>query len=699
MPSRFALRPASLAVLLALGASAHANEATLPTVKVDATATRTEQTATSPVKGYVAKKSATAGRIVADQVEIAQSLSIVGQEEMKNHSLQTLSEALRVLPGSMSEKYGKDDAGAEYFTLRGMDDVTPYLDGFLNLGHSINVPFGKERLEVLRGPAGAVYGAGDLAGLINLVSKRPQKDAINSFGLGVGNHQQRELTADVGGQLDATDAVLFRLLARTAQDGVHADYPGVDKPVGRDHYFAPSLHWQLGSATRLTVMGEFLKQKKNAWHQEYIGENNVRSHILVGDPQFSNNKVNSQRLAYELEHALGNGWQFRQKLNFSEVKSSYRSLWGDPYQTADADGNVARGIYAFTSKNMNRQLISDINGTFLAGSMQHQWVAGLDLHRYDDDRIDHGFDANIPALNINHPQYGQITGHLTDAGRTKTEMRSKGLFLQDRMSLGALRVDGALRFDQVDKQSRDVPTGVETNQRDKANTARLGISYLFAGGVTPYFNLANSFRPQAGQDKAGKSFVPERGEQAELGLKYQPDDQTLFTAALYDMKKNNVTTTDPHDANFQVQTGKVGARGLELEARTQFKNGLSLTAAYSHNRTRVLSSNEGYEGKQLAAAPRHTGSVNVEYTIREGDFKGLGLGAGVRYKGASYGNSENTIVNPATTLFDASLWYKQGAWTTRLRVNNALNKDYLSSVMHGAVAEKRVIRLNTEYRF
>ena len=70
--------------------------------------------------------------------------------------------------------------------------------------------------------------------------------------------------------------------------------------------------------------------------------------------------------------------------------------------------------------------------------------------------------------------------------------------------------------------------------------------------------------------------------QVDLGLRYQPaGTQMQLAAALYNIEKTNVLTTDPVNPGFQVQTGKVRHRGLELEARGQLTEAISLIAGYS----------------------------------------------------------------------------------------------------------------------
>src|SRR3954462_13797681 len=99
-----------------------------------------------------------------------------------------------------------------------------------------------------------------------------------------------------------------------------------------------------------------------------------------------------------------------------------------------------------------------------------------------------------------------------------------------------------------------------------ARTAgRAGLIYNFANGLAPYVAYATSYNPIIGLNASNQLFVPETGEQAEVGLKYQPAGfNGHFSVAVFDLKRKNVPTTVPGLVPaLQNQTGEVTSRGLE----------------------------------------------------------------------------------------------------------------------------------------
>ncbi len=106
--------------------------------------------------------------------EIPQSLTILGEEELKRFNASRVSETLRYVPGVMSDVYG-DDNDTDWIRIRGFqaEQNGVYLDNAQNLSHAFGSfytdPYSLERIEVLRGPSSALYGGSNPGGITNYV--------------------------------------------------------------------------------------------------------------------------------------------------------------------------------------------------------------------------------------------------------------------------------------------------------------------------------------------------------------------------------------------------------------------------------------------------------------------------------------------------------------------------------------------------
>lgn len=231
----FPLASSLIALAFGLGASvAVAQETgrttTLPAVTVtDGIA----ESATGPVLGYVAKRSATATKTDTPLSDTPQSVSVITADRMRDQGAQTVQDALRYTAGVRGETYGLDSRG-DWSTVRGTDPVA-FQDGMQQtFGYYASArpdPFTLERIEVLKGPASVLYGQGSVGGIINLVTKRPLDTRHGEIQLQAGNYDRVQLAADLTGPLNEDKTLLYRLVAIGRDSGTQVDKVDDDRYV------------------------------------------------------------------------------------------------------------------------------------------------------------------------------------------------------------------------------------------------------------------------------------------------------------------------------------------------------------------------------------------------------------------------------------------------------------------------------------
>ena len=151
------------------------------------------------------------------------------------------------------------------------------------------------------------------------------------------------------------------------------------------------------------------------------------------------------------------------------------------------------------------------------------------------------------------------------------------------------------------------------------------------------------------------------------------------------MTKTNVLTVDPADISASIQTGEIRTRGAELEAKASIFNGVDATLAYSYLDAEVTASTDADLGKVPVNVPHHIASAWLNYTVPDGALKGLGVGGGARYIGASWNDNANTSKNSSYALIDAAVSYKvTDSLALQLNVNNLLDKEYTTTCAFGS---------------
>lgn len=242
------------------------------------------------------------------------------------------------------------------------------------------------------------------------------------------------------------------------------------------------------------------------------------------------------------------------------------------------------------------------------------------------------------------------------------------------------------------------PDAPDVKSNASQASGRAGIGYTFDNGLTPYASVATFFNPLVGTVQGGSLFVPETGEQYEVGVKYVPRFfDGIFTAALFDLTRENVATAIA--PNVFLQTGEVNSRGIELEAKANLTESLKVTAAFTAYDIKVKKDeNPAIVGKQPFVVPEVLASASFDYKFRGNALNGIIVGGGVRYIGSSFADQINTLKVPDVTLIDAKIGYDFGNWGVDLNVSNLFDENYVASCQGEKVCaygEGRVVLLKT----
>ncbi len=665
------------------------NAATLPAVRV----TGSQETATGPVTGYVARRSATGTKTDTALRETPQAITVIPREQIVDQGAQNVQDTMNYAAGVRPNAYGVDNR-ADYVRVRGVEPVQ-YLDGlrqFFSYNNPRTEVYALERVEVLRGPSSMLYGQGSTGGVLNLVSKRPQPEAQREIGVILGNHNRKEIQADLTGPLTEDGQWLYRVVAVARDSGTQVQYAPDDRLL-----LAPSLTWQPSAATSLTLQGYFQKDKAGTtqsflpWNGSvsYNPNGQVPTRRFVSEPGFDAYDTEQFSLGWLFEHKFNDRWTVRQNFRNTISKVDYKSMYPDSYSNPEDPyldpAQTTLNRYWYVHKPRMRTLLADQNleGKLNWGATEHTVLFGADYSRYRETG-EEGSGLGSP-LNVYHPVYGNIPDYET-ADTPKTKQQQLGFYAQDQIRYRNWIFLAGIRHDRAQ-------TDVEGSDRetDNATTKRFGLLYAADNGLSPYISYSESFTPIAGTDVHSNRWKPMRGKQWELGLKYMPPDSDLeASAAIYDLREKNRQVPDPTNPNNQVQTGKTKTKGVELEVRGRVTKQMDVIANYIY--TDIDPALEG--------VPKHMASLWTKYRFALAGRNGFSAGAGVRYLGAfTDGGAPET---PSVTLFDAMLAYDSGTWRYALNVNNIADKTYEVTCLRRGdcfYGQRRTVTLSAAYRF
>lgn len=656
---------------------------------------------------FLAKRSAAATKTDTPLLEVPQSVSVVTREEMEARAVTSVLEVLRYMPGAVTETHGVDPRGYEYFNLRGFINAqitSNFLNGLRQVpggfGHFRSEPYGLDRIDILRGNGSALFGQGDPGGTINRVAKLPGSGSGNEVRADLGSFSRRQLAADLSGSIDAAGRVQYRVIGLALDSDTQFEYGNGESGRNDRKYLAPSLLWKLSDRSSLTFLGEYTDDRSGSGRWTAVRPDGGLTHTMIGDPGFDQQENEQWSLGYLLEHQLNANWTFRQNLRHAKLRSRYSAI--NP--GAVSNNLMARTATDYYSRLSNTLVDNQLQGNFTVDGVRHTVLAGVDWLRMEDR--ENRVRIPAPALNLLAPAYGvAIPARTVVFGKLQEKLTQAGVYVQDqaRFANGVILTIGG-RYDKSEDVLQNYLSKTGTRARDEVVSGRVGLSYMLTPNLVPYISYGTSFLPQLGQDFFGTPFEPMEAQQTEIGIKYQPaGGTTLFTAAIFDLSKTNVTTNDPLHLNFSVLSGEQQSRGVELEARGEIVRGLNLVAGYSYNDAKLSRTNTpGLLGKMPILVPQHSASAWLDYRAG-GALAGLGGGGGVRYVGKNYADQVNVFQNKAQSVLDAVLHYSAGHWRYALNVANLTNKEYASCLAEPTRtcfwAPQRTVQLSARYRW
>lgn len=285
--------------------------------------------------------------------------------------------------------------------------------------------------------------------------------------------------------------------------------------------------------------------------------------------------------------------------------------------------------------------------------MQSRTLAGVE---YNDRTSENDtYWAPAPGIDWTNPVHTGAPASLPRISGTSSDRTTKAVYLQQDLTFAdRLIATVGLRNDWLELSETDKLTGVTTRDDISAFTSRAGLTYKVTDGLATYASYAESVAPPA------LGVEPERGEQIEFGVKYRPDAfPALFSAAIYDLTKTNISVTDPI-TGLPSTIGEVRVRGLDLEAKAELTDNLSLTAAYSYLDSEIVENGTGgNEGNRPAFVPRHIAFLWANYRLEGSGRRGaMTFGLGARYTGSYYFSNANTLSSDDSIVFDAAFSYE-----------------------------------------
>lgn len=655
-------------------------------------------------EGYLAETSTSATKTDTPVIETPQSISTVTREQLDDQNPQTVGQALTYTAGVLSNV----DPISRYDSLfiRGFGGfgtntrTVDFLDGLkMPRGQAWGIPsvdpFLLDRIDVLKGPSALLYGQTSPGGLVNQVSRMPSAIPYNELRVEGGSYGRLQGGFTSRGPIDELGKWQYSFTGIGRSSGTR--YNDVDE---ERYAVAPALAWQPSADTRLTLLGHYQRDPEggyfNSLYPTFLAPAQyapyLDSEFNVGDPSFDHFERDQYGAGYIFEHRFNDVLSFESRLRYAGLETTFQGLqMTQPTPTDIINGTIPRQAARAFEEAQGIATDNHAQFDFATGGIGHKVLTGIDFQRTTND-----FEfllSGAQPLDVINPQYGLPVGPFMSVSDTSQTLEQTGIYVQDQMSLGGLRVVLGVRHDRAEQDTVNRPTDLAptssvSQQSSEETSYRAGALYLFDNGLAPYASYSTSFEPVIGVDADGNAFVPTTAQQWEAGIKYEPRfAKALFTFSAFDITQQNVLVPNPDNTNFNIQEGEIRSRGLEFEARGNATRNLELIGALTLLDTEVTESTTAANiGKRPQAVPEYFGSLWANYSFDTGALAGLTIGGGVRYVGSHYADDANTVKAPAYTVYDAALQYDLAALDPELEgieatlnVSNLTDKEYYAS--------------------
>jgi iron complex outermembrane receptor protein len=566
------------------------------------------------------------------------------------------------------------------YTVRGFHvwSASTYRNGFMagysgpNAADAVNI----ERVEVLRGPASALYGPGLPGGSVNYVTKRPLRDPRLTVNLYAGSFDTFRSEVDATGPVSGN--VRYRLTAAGDTTSGYRDYNLFRRWVAN-----PAVAIDLGPDMELLVEAEGYQERYRADPDgvPILGGNPYALPVSRSftEPALHPALVEGGLGRVELTRRLGRGWSVRVSVEDKAGHYDEETILTGPVA---ADGRtIPRSVINWSDGATSTAFQAVVHGEFPTGPVGHAVFAGLDAGRESVFYRASGADpGTYPyAIDAYAPRYGAAIppSPLPGGSPDQWSYEIVGLYASDTMTLLRwLRLLVGARADAYSQKSFAPPVVDQASEVTFSPRAAVLVSLL--PELSAYANLNQGFWPSLGVTADGHVLRPEHSLTYEAGLRATLDDDRLTVDAdVFHLTNRDIAVIDPSNPNFQVNRGVATSQGLELSVTACLNRFLRAIASYTYLDASVTADPDpGNVGKPLPFAARHSGAAWAYATFL--DARGVGPTMGLGGVAMSERSLLDHTAVPGYVRFDAVAGYQFGRRLgARLRMQNVGDARYV----------------------
>ena len=531
-----------------------------------------------------------------------------------------------------------------------------------------------ERIEVLKGPQGTLYGGNNIGGAIKYITKKPTADLQMQATAELGNLHARNFSGALSGPIIGQD-FRGRLSAfDSTSDGFVHDTT-LNQTLGHSHE----------SGGRLTLEYEeggtdiaFLLSANR------LRSGNENLYYAAASPDDYTRIATSNVLPHFDRDLYSPTLQIEQTLNdFLKVTSITSYFHSDVNARADGD-HIALPLFDVTQIFHKNIWSEELRLTGEMGELS--WLAGAFIQQRDSRDL----EANTQMLSV-------ITDNPADDGvvlsANSARRREYAGFLNASYLIGNWTLEAGVRVEHFQNRLTDTFTNVTKEVSGTSALPKASLSYRFEPGIMGYFSIARGLQPGDVLQNHGETstFVSEKTENYELGLKSTLlDDRLRFNFAAFYIKYQDRLFSTIDGTTLQEVTKNVGPShnyGLEFDLVARLTRELTLSGGFGTTRA-VWDNIPGYFNPNTGATinlnglvapytPSYQGTLALEWRHPLPADMAVGVRVSGAFTGPQWWNISDDYSEKAYQILNAGLSLDIGKhWQLRADGTNLLDKQY-----------------------